>query len=147
MPRTSAAVTRATPSDPRAPEAGPRTPAAAPGPPTPTSRVGAGRGAGPAAPVTADEGLALSAEVVERLREVVPRVADETVSTITREVPSYARPFSEAMGERIRAAVEVAHPPAAPHDSDRQEPQRLPAAWPRTPPSLWLQPASTLRAP
>ncbi len=53
-------------------------------------------------------GSALGGEVVERLREVVPRVADETVTTITHEVPSYARPFSEAMGQRIRSAVEVA---------------------------------------
>ncbi|MFZ1286657.1 MAG: PucR family transcriptional regulator, partial [Candidatus Phosphoribacter sp.] len=52
--------------------------------------------------------LKLDRSTVERLRSVVPRVATDTVATIIREVPSYARPFSEAMGERIRAAVELA---------------------------------------
>jgi hypothetical protein len=35
-------------------------------------------------------------------------VAAEAVETIMREVPSYARPFSDAMGARIRTAVELA---------------------------------------
>jgi hypothetical protein len=35
-------------------------------------------------------------------------VAAEAVETIMREVPSYARPFSDAMGVRIRTAVELA---------------------------------------
>jgi len=52
--------------------------------------------------------LALEQDVFERLRGVVPRVAAEAVETIMREVPSYARPFSDAMGARIRTAVELA---------------------------------------
>ena len=52
--------------------------------------------------------LALDQDVVERLRAVVPRVAAEAVETIMREVPSYARPFSDVMGARIRTAVELA---------------------------------------
>ena len=35
-------------------------------------------------------------------------MAAEAVETIMREVPSYARPFSDAMGARIRTAVELA---------------------------------------
>ncbi len=50
----------------------------------------------------------LSPDAFERLRAVVPRVADETVTTITHEVPSYAGPFTEAMGARIRTAVQLA---------------------------------------
>ncbi len=52
--------------------------------------------------------LALEQDVFESLRGVVPRVAAEAVETIMREVPSYARPFSDAMGVRIRTAVELA---------------------------------------
>ena len=52
--------------------------------------------------------VGLSAEAFERLRGVVPRVADEAVTTIMREVPSYAGPFSDAMGQRIRVAVQMA---------------------------------------
>ena len=60
----------------------------------------------PRPPATA--ALVLDQEGFDRLREVVPRVAAEAVETIMREVPSYARPFSDAMGERIRTAVELA---------------------------------------
>lgn len=56
----------------------------------------------------ANPAVGLSAEAFERLRGVVPRVADEAVTTIMREVPSYAGPFSEAMGQRIRVAVQMA---------------------------------------
>ena len=59
-------------------------------------------------PVPAVTSLALEQDVFERLRGVVPRVAAEAVETIMREVPSYARPFSDAMGARIRTAVELA---------------------------------------
>ncbi len=52
--------------------------------------------------------LSLDQDVFERLRAVVPRVAAEAVETIMREVPSYARPFSDVMGVRIRTAVELA---------------------------------------
>lgn len=52
--------------------------------------------------------VGLAPEAFEQLRHVVPRVADEAVTTITREVPSYAGPFSEVMGVRIRTAVELA---------------------------------------
>ena len=52
--------------------------------------------------------MGLSAGAFERLRGVVPRVADEAVTTIMREVPSYAGPFSDAMGQRIRVAVQMA---------------------------------------
>ena len=59
-------------------------------------------------PASAVTMLALQQDVFERLRSVVPRVAAEAVETIMREVPSYARPFSDAMGARIRTAVELA---------------------------------------
>ena len=62
----------------------------------------------PPSPVPAATSLALEQDVFERLRGVVPRVAAEAVETIMREVPSYARPFSDAMGARIRTAVELA---------------------------------------
>lgn len=63
-----------------------------------------------AAPVASPDSTALTLDqdVFERLRDVVPRVAAEAVETIMREVPSYARPFSDAMGARIRTAVELA---------------------------------------
>ena len=62
----------------------------------------------PPSAVPAVTSLALEQDVFERLRGVVPRVAAEAVETIMREVPSYARPFSDAMGARIRTAVELA---------------------------------------
>ena len=62
----------------------------------------------PPSAVPAVTSLALDQDVFERLRGVVPRVAAEAVETIMREVPSYARPFSDAMGARIRTAVELA---------------------------------------
>lgn len=52
--------------------------------------------------------LALPPHAFERLREAIPKVADEAVDTIMREVPSYAGPFSEPMGDRIRTAVQLA---------------------------------------
>ena len=70
-------------------------------------------GPAPTAPSTpgstpANPTVGLSAGAFERLRGVVPRVADEAVTTIMREVPSYAGPFSDAMGQRIRVAVQMA---------------------------------------
>ncbi len=59
-------------------------------------------------PSPATSALALDQETFERLHAAVPRVAAEAVETIMREVPSYARPFSDAMGVRIRTAVELA---------------------------------------
>ena len=61
---------------------------------------------GPATPRGTTHGLPAAA--FERLRQAVPRVAEEAVTTIMHEVPSYAGPFSEAMGERIRTAVRLA---------------------------------------
>ncbi|MEI2827978.1 MAG: helix-turn-helix domain-containing protein [Dermatophilaceae bacterium] len=43
-----------------------------------------------------------------RLRASVPTVADEAVQTIVREVPSYSRAFTGAMGAAIRTAVQLA---------------------------------------
>ena len=43
-----------------------------------------------------------------RLRDSVPSVADEAVGTIVREVPSYSRAFTGAMGAAIRSAVQLA---------------------------------------
>ncbi len=62
----------------------------------------------PAGPTPADQAHGLSALAFEQLRQAVPRVAEEAVTTIMHEVPSYAGPFSEAMGERIRTAVKLA---------------------------------------
>lgn len=50
----------------------------------------------------------LSPEVVNRLREELPRVADEVVDAIMASVPVYANPFQGRMGETIRTAVQVA---------------------------------------
>ncbi|MBK8731929.1 MAG: helix-turn-helix domain-containing protein [Actinomycetales bacterium] len=43
-----------------------------------------------------------------RLRDSVPAVAEEAVATIVREVPSYSRAFTGAMGAAIRSAVQLA---------------------------------------
>lgn len=53
-------------------------------------------------------GLGLSAEVVEALQAVLPRMAERTVTAITVEVPSYTRAFSGRMGQIIENAVQMA---------------------------------------
>ena len=50
----------------------------------------------------------LDDDAYNRLRASVPTVADEAVQTIVREVPSYSRAFTGAMGAAIRTAVQLA---------------------------------------
>jgi len=52
--------------------------------------------------------LDLSDEVVEALQAVLPRMAENTVTAVTVEVPSYARAFSGRMGQTIENAVQMA---------------------------------------
>ncbi|MEU0498463.1 helix-turn-helix domain-containing protein [Mycobacterium sp. NPDC006124] len=53
-------------------------------------------------------GLDLSEDVAEALRAVLPRMAENTVTAVTVEVPSYARAFSGRMGQTIENAVQLA---------------------------------------
>ena len=55
-----------------------------------------------------EPGLRLTDETVRELREVLPGVAERTVSAIIDEVPSYSDALAGAMGENIRLAVETA---------------------------------------
>ncbi|WP_240770317.1 helix-turn-helix domain-containing protein [Nocardioides sp. GY 10127] len=57
---------------------------------------------------TAGHGVRLPAEAVALMRAELPAVADHVVTTITREVPSYADTFAGRMGENIRNAVQLA---------------------------------------
>ncbi len=59
---------------------------------------------------SADAGaeLTLPPDVVLGIRAQLPQVADEVVTVIIDEVPSYADAFSGPMGETIRQAVQVA---------------------------------------
>lgn len=50
----------------------------------------------------------LPPEIAERLREVVPTVADAAVAAIIEGVPSYANALSGPMGETISRAVQLA---------------------------------------
>ena len=52
--------------------------------------------------------LDLPDEVVEALQAVLPRMAENTVTAVTVEVPSYARAFSGRMGQTIENAVQMA---------------------------------------
>lgn len=58
------------------------------------------------APEAAD--LNLDVRVTEALRSILPRVAEQTVATITVEVPSYAGPLAGNMGQNIETAVQMA---------------------------------------
>ncbi|MCW2516313.1 MAG: Transcriptional regulator, CdaR [Mycobacterium sp.] len=53
-------------------------------------------------------GLDLSAEVVDELQAILPRMAERTVTAVTVEVPSYTRAFSGRMGQTIENAVQMA---------------------------------------
>lgn len=57
---------------------------------------------------TAGHGLRLPAETVARMRSDLPGVADEVVTAIIAEVPSYEGALSGPMGENIRNAVQLA---------------------------------------
>ncbi|GGR45788.1 hypothetical protein J2S40_003595 [Nocardioides luteus] len=50
----------------------------------------------------------LSPEIVESVREALPRVSDEVVAAIIAEVPAYQDALSGQMGETIRTAVGIA---------------------------------------
>ncbi len=52
--------------------------------------------------------LELEEDVAARLRDLLPRVAEETVAAITVEVPSYAGALTGQMGVKIEAAVQMA---------------------------------------
>jgi hypothetical protein len=52
--------------------------------------------------------LRLSEATVSDLRNILPEVAERTVSAITDDVPSYSDALSGPMGETIRGAVEIA---------------------------------------
>ncbi len=55
-----------------------------------------------------DFGVRLPAEVVESMRADLPRVAEEVVAAVIREVPSYSEPFRGRMGRNIETAVGLA---------------------------------------
>lgn len=57
---------------------------------------------------TAGHGLELAPEVAAEIRARIPAVADETVTAIVAEVPSYEGALSGSMGETIRNAVQLA---------------------------------------
>ncbi|MDO9456602.1 hypothetical protein [Nocardioides sp.] len=57
---------------------------------------------------TADHGLLLPEAVATTIRESLPQVADEVVTAILEEVPSYTDAFHGPMGETIRSAVQIA---------------------------------------
>src|SRR5680860_63838 len=58
--------------------------------------------------MTQPPNLSLSERMITELRELVPGVAERTVSAITDDVPSYSDALSGPMGETIRTAVELA---------------------------------------
>ena len=60
----------------------------------------------PAARGAAD--IHLDDEVAATLRSLLPRVAKETVTAVTAEVPGYAGALTGEMGENIKGAVEMA---------------------------------------
>lgn len=53
-------------------------------------------------------GLDVAPDVADRLRAVLPRMAEQTVAAITVEVPSYTDAFSGSMGQNIENAVQMA---------------------------------------
>jgi len=55
-----------------------------------------------------DHGLELSAAAVEQMRALLPDVAEQVVSAVVEEVPSYRDAFGGPMGETIRNAVQLA---------------------------------------
>ena len=57
---------------------------------------------------TAGHGVQLPAEAFAEMRDQLPQVADDVVSAIIAEVPSYEDALSGPMGENIRNAVQLA---------------------------------------
>ena len=57
---------------------------------------------------TAAHALHLTPETIEEMRSRLPQVAEQTVTAITEEVPSYAGALTGPMGENIRTAVQLA---------------------------------------
>ena len=57
---------------------------------------------------TAGHGLHLTADTIEEMRSRLPQVAEQTVTAIIDEVPSYAGALTGSMGENIRTAVQLA---------------------------------------
>jgi hypothetical protein len=57
---------------------------------------------------TADHGLHLTHDTIEEMRSRLPQVAEQTVTAIIDEVPSYAGALTGPMGENIRTAVQLA---------------------------------------
>lgn len=51
---------------------------------------------------------AIPADIAAGLRRHLPSVVDDTIATIAREVPAYARPLEGALGVGLRRGVEVA---------------------------------------
>src|SRR5688572_23986236 len=62
----------------------------------------------PAPRSTAGQGLLLPEEAVTEIRLQLPAVAEQVVTAIIDEVPSYEDAFSGPMGETIRNAVQLA---------------------------------------
>jgi len=62
----------------------------------------------PAPRRTAAHGLHLTPATIEEMRSRLPQVAEQTVTAITDEVPSYAGALTGPMGENIRTAVQLA---------------------------------------
>jgi hypothetical protein len=56
----------------------------------------------------ADDDLRIPGDVAEAMRQELPSVAEQTVSAIVVEVPSYADAFSGEMGRTIENAVQLA---------------------------------------
>lgn len=52
--------------------------------------------------------LSLPPHIIERLREILPRVGEDVVNAVISEVPSYQDAWSGQMGTTIRTAVKVA---------------------------------------
>lgn len=67
----------------------------------------------------------LPPETVTAIRAELPRVADDVVTQIVREVPPYADAFAGPMGETIRTAVQVALGGFLSLISDRRGPDAL----------------------
>ena len=55
-----------------------------------------------------NHGLALSAAAVEEMRAQLPDVAEQVVTAVVEEVPSYQDAFDGPMGQTIRQAVQLA---------------------------------------
>ena len=51
---------------------------------------------------------AIPADIAQALRAHLPSVVDDTIATIAREVPAYARPLEGAFGVGLRRGVEIA---------------------------------------